>query len=95
VTKALLRVLLMAVVVLLASCSTARMQSPKPSASITVHLELDKTTVRAGASIEGVLTITNHTPKAITVSNNECTVNDGLAVGLTSVLSRKFMRNIF
>ncbi len=54
-----------------------------PPAPITVHLHLDKTTARVGTSIKGVITITNHTATAITVSNNECTVNDGLAVGLT------------
>ena len=82
--KPWLRVLLVAGVVGLAGCSKSGTQSSKPFAPITVRLELSRTSVTAGTPIKGVAVITNNTTRPITIRNEQCTVDWGLAVGLVN-----------
>jgi len=84
VTKPPLRVLLVAGVVLLGGCSSTGTPTSKPSASITVRLELSRTTVKAGTPIKGVAVITNNTTQPIRIKNYQCTVDGRLAVGLVN-----------
>ena len=58
----------------------------KPSAPITIRVELDRTRVVAGTPIKGTVVVTNGSSKTIVVQ--QCAIDGWLAVGLANKTTR-------